>query len=147
MTLTKTVEIDIDIDQIIEDFKLNSNSKWNKIMLSVNDYVACFDDNIFYLIEYKDREAIALAIVEKLNIAELRENKKERQKMKVEHNDIIFTEKELTTLKEATNILINVGCHLNGDKDLAKGYRLKAGDIWNIVNLIDDVTWYAYTED
>lgn len=77
----------------------------------------------------------------------LEENKKERQKMKVEHNDIIFTEKELTTLKEATNILINVGCHLNGNKDLAKGYRLKAGDIWNIVNLIDDVTWYAYTED
>ncbi len=67
--------------------------------------------------------------------------------MKVEHNDLIFTEKELTTLKEATNILINVGCYLNDNKILAKSCHVEAGDIWNIVDLIENVTWYAQTED
>ena len=78
MTFTKTVEINIDIDHIIEKYKLTSNSNWNKIMMSVHDYVAGLDDYEYYLIEYEDREAIAQAIAEKLNIAELRENKKER---------------------------------------------------------------------
>lgn len=67
--------------------------------------------------------------------------------MKVEHNDIIFTEKELTTLKEAQDILIDVGILVHDNKDLAKGYCYKAADVWSAVCLLDDVTWYANTED
>lgn len=67
--------------------------------------------------------------------------------MKVEYNNIIFTEKELATLKEATNLLIDVGCHLNDNKTLAKSCHVEAGDIWNIVKLMDNITWYANTED
>lgn len=67
--------------------------------------------------------------------------------MKVKHNDIIFTEKELATLKEATNILIDIGCHLNDNKILAKSCHVEAGNIWNIVNFMDDIAWYANTED
>lgn len=68
-------------------------------------------------------------------------------KMKVEHNDIIFTKKELATLKEAQELLRNIGSLLRDNKDLAKGYCYKAADVWSIVSLMDDITWYANTED
>ena len=67
--------------------------------------------------------------------------------MKVEHNDIIFTKKELATLKEAQELLRNIGSLLRDDKNLAKGYCYKAADVWSIVSLMDDITWYANTED
>lgn len=72
MTLRKTVEIEIDIDQIIEEYDLGFelNSNWNTIMLSVNDYVAGFDDCEYYLISFEDREEIARTIAEKLNVPE-----------------------------------------------------------------------------
>ena len=67
--------------------------------------------------------------------------------MIIEHNDIIFTKKELTTLKEALELLRNIGSLLRDNKDLAKGYCYKAADVWSIVSLIEDITWYANTED
>lgn len=67
--------------------------------------------------------------------------------MKVEHNDIIFTKKELTTLKDAQKILMDVGSLVRDNKDLAKGCCYKAADVWSTVSLLDDITWYANTED
>ena len=70
MTLTKTIEINIDIDQIIDEYDLDSNSSWYRIMVSVDDYVAGFDDCEYYLIEYEDKRAIAQTIAEKLDVYE-----------------------------------------------------------------------------
>lgn len=68
MKLVKTVEIDIDIDHIIEMYKLTSNSKWNTILESVIDYVAGFDDCEYYLISYEDEDTITQIVAAELGV-------------------------------------------------------------------------------
>lgn len=68
MTLTKTVEIEIDIDQIIDENELDSDSKRYEIRDSVIDYVAGLDDCEYYLISYEDEEKIVRIIAEKLGV-------------------------------------------------------------------------------
>ncbi len=68
MKLTKTVEIEINIDQIIDEYRLNSDVKWNEILYSVVDYVAGLDDYEYYLISYEDKDRMARIIAGKLGV-------------------------------------------------------------------------------
>lgn len=68
MTLTKTVEFEIDTDLIIEENGLNSDSKRYEIRDAVIDYVVRLDDYKYYLISYKDEEKIVRIIAEKLGV-------------------------------------------------------------------------------
>ena len=66
MTLTKTVEINIDIDQIIDEYHLDSNSKGYEIREAISDYVWWFDDFENKLITDHDLRAIEQAVFKKL---------------------------------------------------------------------------------
>lgn len=66
MTLTKTVTIDIDIEQIIDEYRLDSNSKGYEIREAISDYVWWFDDFENKLINDHDLRAIERAVLEKL---------------------------------------------------------------------------------
>lgn len=66
MTLTKTVTIDIDIDQIIDEYHLDSNSKGYEIREAISDYVWWFDDFESKLITDHDLKAIERAVLKKL---------------------------------------------------------------------------------
>lgn len=66
MTLTKTVTIDIDIEQLIDDYRLDPNSKGYEIREAVNDYVWWLDDFENRLINYEDLKKIEKAVLEKL---------------------------------------------------------------------------------
>lgn len=68
MTLTKTVEIEIDTDLIIEENRLDSDSQRYEIRYAVINYVAGLDDCEYYLISYKDEEKIVRIIAEKLGV-------------------------------------------------------------------------------
>lgn len=70
MTLTKTVEIEINIDYIIEEYGLDATLNWNSIMLAVDDYVAGLDDCEYYLIDYEDRKRIARMIAKEFDTPE-----------------------------------------------------------------------------
>lgn len=72
MKLIKTVAFDIDIDYIIKEYGLNSNSNLDTIVLAVRYYIAGFDDEYYDLIDNdEDKEKIARVIAEKLNIGEI----------------------------------------------------------------------------
>lgn len=66
MILTKTVEINIDIDQIIDEYHLDSNSKGYEIREAIGDYVWWFDDFESQLITDRDLKAIEQAVLKKL---------------------------------------------------------------------------------
>lgn len=66
MTLTKTVTIDIDIELLIDDYHLDSNSKGYEIREAISDYVWWLDDFENRLINDKDMKKIEKAVLEKL---------------------------------------------------------------------------------
>lgn len=66
MTLTKTVTIDIDIELLIDDYRLDSNSKGYEIREAIRDYVWWLDDFENRLINDKDLKKIEEAVLEKL---------------------------------------------------------------------------------
>lgn len=67
MILVKTVEIDIDINFIIDNYRLDSNSNWDVIMLAVRKYISCHDDELYdYVDNDEDKRKIAQTIAEKL---------------------------------------------------------------------------------
>jgi len=63
MTITKTVEIDISIDGIIEQFDLDKNSSLDEIAEAVHDYVCGLDDVDYNLIWIEDEENIQKAVL------------------------------------------------------------------------------------
>lgn len=66
MTITKTVEIEIYIDGIIEQYDLDKNSTLDEIAEAVHDYVLGLDDADYYLINELDEENIANAVLHEI---------------------------------------------------------------------------------
>ena len=66
MKITKTVEIDIYIDGIIEQYDLDKNSTLDEIAEAVHDYVLGLDDADYYLINELDEENIANAVLHEI---------------------------------------------------------------------------------
>ena len=66
MIITKTVEIDICIDGIIEQFNLDKNSTLDEIAEVVHVFVCGLDDADYYLIDSLDEENIANAVLHEI---------------------------------------------------------------------------------
>lgn len=70
MIITKTVEIDIYIDGIIEQYELDKNSTLDEIAEAVHDYTEGLDDADYYLINEQDEEKICHAVLNALEYQE-----------------------------------------------------------------------------
>ena len=66
MIITKTVEIEIYIDGIIEQYDLDKNSTLDEIAEAVHDYVLGLDDADYCLINELDEENIGNAVLHEI---------------------------------------------------------------------------------
>ena len=70
MEITKTVTIEIDIDEIVEEYGLNKKASLKDIYNAVRDYTEGLDDAYYYLINEQDEENICHAVLNALEYQE-----------------------------------------------------------------------------
>ena len=66
MKITKTVRIEIDIDEIIDVYELDKEASMEDIYNAVRDYTEGLDDAYYYLIDAQDEENICHAVLNAL---------------------------------------------------------------------------------
>ena len=66
MKITKTVQIDIDINDIIETYGLDTDSELDEIQDAVHDYIRGLDDQDYYLLNDLDEENIGNAVLHEI---------------------------------------------------------------------------------
>lgn len=66
MEITKTVTIDIDVDEIIEVYELDKKASLEDIYNAVRDYTEGLDDAYYYIINEQDEENICRAVLKAL---------------------------------------------------------------------------------
>lgn len=66
MEITKTVTIEIDIDEIIDVYELDKKASMEDIYNAVRDYTEGLDDAYYYIINEQDEENICRAVLKAL---------------------------------------------------------------------------------